>query len=262
MQDPRCRNRPASISRCGSFAGTRIAQKGFTGPATILEGRFGYFNAFSPDPKIEKLLDGLGETWLLETLNIKAYPCCGTSQGVVGAIQKFKQQNPNFDPSKITAIHMRNSPRLMEARFSDAAPTNEMGAQYSLLFTTAVACYRDLDDPLQYDESVLEDENIKRLAGMITTEELAGAGDHGMSAEIDMTVDGQTHTLTAGDFRGSLANPADLADMESKFRRFSKHVLSTDEQDKVIELVRGLETIADMRELTALLPGSGNGSVA
>ena len=39
-----------------------LARQGLRGPATVLEGRYGYFNAFSMPPKMDRLVDGLGRT--------------------------------------------------------------------------------------------------------------------------------------------------------------------------------------------------------
>lgn len=225
-----------------------LAQKGFTGPHTILEGRYGYFNAFSPAPKIEKLLAGLGEQWQLETLIIKRYPCHVSSQAVVAAVQEFKREQ-GFDPDQIESIALTGSKRILQQRFLDPNPTNEMGAQYSLLFTTAVACYRDLDDPLQYDESVLEDAQIKRLANAITWQEAEESAHESLAATLEFTIAGRTHAVQAETFPGSLQTPASLADVESKFRRFSKHVLSDAQQQDVLELVGNLEQLDDVSKL-------------
>jgi 2-methylcitrate dehydratase PrpD len=231
-----------------------LAQKGFTGPHTILEGRFGYFNAFSPAPKIEKLLAGLGEQWQLETLIIKRYPCHVTSQAVVAAVQEFKRAQ-GVDPDQVESITIRASKRLLQQRFLDPNPTNEMGAQYSLLFTTAVAFYRDLDDPLQYDESVLDDAKIKRLANAITWEEADGGNHEALAATLAVTVGGQQHTIQAETFPGSIQTPATLSDVESKFRRFSKHVLSDAQQQDVLDMVTNLEQLDDVSKLADAIRG-------
>lgn len=236
-----------------------LAQKGFTGPATILEGRFGYFNAFSPSPKMDQLLSGLGEEWRTETLTVKAYPCHATTQAIVSAIQDFKQETP-IDPSKIERVHIRAPSRLLQQRFLDASPNSEMGAQYSMPFTTSVALHRDLSDPLQYDESVLEDAGITQLAKAITWEELGGGGTltggHDLSgAQIDLVLDGQSYTLQAGPFPGSLQNPATIAVASDKFRRFSKHVLSSAQQDEIVELISRLDQLDDVSVLIARIRG-------
>ena len=232
-----------------------LAGKGFTGPATILEGRYGYFNAYSPAPKPERLLDGLGEEWRLETLIIKAYPCHVTTQAIVAAIQAFKREH-EIDPDKIERIHIRASGRLLQQRFLDAQPNSEMGAQYSLPFTTAVACYRNLDDPLQYNESVLQDPGITRLARAVTWEKVEGEDDEGLGAELEIFAGSERHTLVARDFVGSLHSPANFDDVEQKFRRFSAHVLSTSQQDQLVDLVRRVDELPSVGELAKGIRGS------
>lgn len=231
-----------------------LARKGFTGPATILEGRYGYFNAFSPAPQPERLLSGLGEEWRLETLIIKAYPCHVTTQAIVAAIQRFKRDH-QIDPDRVERIHIRASARVLQKRHLDREPNSEMGAQYSVPFTAAVACYRDLDDPLQYDESVLHDPGITRLAKAVTWEQFDGADHESTSAEIELVVGGERHTLTAAGFVGSLQTPAGFADVESKFRRFSKHVLSESQQSEMVDMVRGLEDLAGVDALARAIRG-------
>jgi 2-methylcitrate dehydratase PrpD len=229
-----------------------LAQKGFTGPTTIIEGPYGYLNAFSPSPKREKLLDGLGQEWLLETLSIKAYPVHMTAQAVVEAIQSFKQSNA-LDADSIESIHISAPDRLLQKRHLDTAPTSEMGAQYSLPFTVAVAFHRDLDDPLQYDESVLTNPGITSLAGKITWESIGSGSAHGshgsIGAALDVVIDGARHRIDVETFKGSAANPADFDDVQNKFRRYSRHVLSDNAQNEIIDQVRNLEQLDDVSTL-------------
>jgi 2-methylcitrate dehydratase PrpD len=43
-----------------------LARQGVRGPATVLEGRSGYFNAFSTSLRLAPLLEGLGTDWAIE----------------------------------------------------------------------------------------------------------------------------------------------------------------------------------------------------
>ncbi|TDE07499.1 MmgE/PrpD family protein [Jiangella asiatica] len=59
----------------GGVTAAQLAARGFTGPPTILEGRFGFFQAFlkgrfDPAP----LVDGLGQQWEVPGIFIKPYP--------------------------------------------------------------------------------------------------------------------------------------------------------------------------------------------
>ncbi|WP_062358031.1 MmgE/PrpD family protein [Herbidospora yilanensis] len=53
-----------------------LVARGFTGPPTVLEGRFGFFEAFIRDEKtdLSQVLDGLGETWSVPGIFFKPYP--------------------------------------------------------------------------------------------------------------------------------------------------------------------------------------------
>ena len=59
----------------GGVNAALLAQRGFTGPASVLEGRFGFCESFSEAPALHLLTKGLGRVY--ETLNtgIKSYAC-------------------------------------------------------------------------------------------------------------------------------------------------------------------------------------------
>ncbi len=143
-----------------------LAREGVRGPATVLEGRYGYFNAFSMPPRMEKLVEGLGTAWAIEPPWLKSYATHVTHQAVVEAIQGLKREHP-LDPEKITRVVIRGAPRIMEERHSARAPQDVLGGQYSLPFTTAVALTRDMSNPLVYDDDAVWDPIVRDLAGRI-----------------------------------------------------------------------------------------------
>src|SRR5947208_5398794 len=174
-----------------------LARAGVRGPETVLEGRSGYFNAFSTSPRIEKLLEGLGTDWAIEPPCLKSYATHVTQQAVVDAIQRFKSEHP-LDPGTITRVAIRGAPRIMEERHSARAPHDVLGGQYSLPFTTAVALTRDLSNPLIYDETAVRDPLVRDLARRIELDPREDAG-HGAPyvwpAEVIIEYAGRCHTL-------------------------------------------------------------------
>ena len=50
-----------------------LAKNGFSGPATVLEGKFGYMNVFCRDGDASRMTAALGESWKLLTLTVKRY---------------------------------------------------------------------------------------------------------------------------------------------------------------------------------------------
>ncbi|WP_319454699.1 MULTISPECIES: MmgE/PrpD family protein [unclassified Mycobacterium] len=238
-----------------------LAAKGFTGPTTVIEGQYGMLNAFSPAPRPERALEGLGEQWLLTETLIKPYAAHGVTQAVIAAAVILKQDN-TIDPETIERIHVTSTDhRVLLPRFLDPSPTNHLGAQCSLPFTTAVALFRDLDDPMEYDASVLDDRRIRNLANRVTFEYRTGPEGKrlvegtGGQLELNVTADGKMVTAHTGPHIGSIPNPASFGDVEDKFHRFSRHVLGDGARALMVERIRTLEELADVGDLIAAVRG-------
>jgi 2-methylcitrate dehydratase PrpD len=235
-----------------------LAQRGFTGPSTVLEGRYGYFAAFSPRPALDGLLRDLGRVWLAKDLVIKPYPCHVTSQAIVHAIQQFKNEHP-LDPAVIRRVTITVSPRLVENRHLDREPATILGAQYSLPYTAAVALARDMSNPSVFNAQVLEDPTIRSLAKKIDI--LAGASSsEGISgsapAEITIEMEGITQTLFARDFPGSPRSPLDFKGATEKFYRCTGPLIRESRAKEILETVQDLERLPDVAALAVLVSGA------
>jgi 2-methylcitrate dehydratase PrpD len=231
-----------------------LARAGVRGPATVLEGRSGYFTAFSTPTRVEKVVEGLGARWLIEPPWLKSYATHVTHQGVVAAIQELKRAHP-LDSAAITRIAIRGAPRIMEERHTERAPEDVLGGQYSLPFTTAVALTRDLSDPLVYDLATVRDPLVRDLARRV---ELSPAEDASHEtpgvwpAEVLIECAGQRHTLQAGTYKGAPSNPFTWAEACEKFRRYTASVIDAPRAAAIIDLVAGLERVTDVAELARL----------
>src|SRR5438067_12707821 len=88
-----------------------LARQGVRGPATVLEGRSGYFNAFSTPPRLEKLVSRLGREWAIEPPSLKSDATHVTQQALVPASQDLSAEHPAA-PGAITRIAIRGAPRI------------------------------------------------------------------------------------------------------------------------------------------------------
>ena len=227
-----------------------LAKNGFTGPATVLEGRYGYYNAFSYPPDMEKLLDGIGQRWAVQPLSLKSFATHVTHQAVVQAIQTFKR-NRNPNPEKIARVIIKGDKHIMEDRHSVRDPETIMGAQYSLPFTTAVALSRDMSNPLAYDEGALRDPLVRNLARRVELVPVEGAGH----PELTIELDGEIHTLPAPPCKGSPRNPFTWDDACDKFRRYAGEVIDEKKAAEIIAAVADVTRCKDMAAVAALVTG-------
>src|SRR5215471_11701191 len=232
-----------------------LARQGLRGPATVLEGRYGYFNAFSLAPRMERLLAGLGTDWAIQPPSLKSYPTHVTHQAVVQAIQDWKRQQP-LEPQAITRVVIRGAPRLMEERHAVREPQSVMGGQYSLPFTTAVAFTRDLSNPLVYNDAAVRDPVVRALAQrveLVPLEDAAHEGPASLQAEILLEYAGQCYTLVTQSHKGSPHNPFTWEEVCDKFRRFTASIISTRQATALIEAVGSLEQVADVATVAQLV---------
>jgi 2-methylcitrate dehydratase PrpD len=235
-----------------------LARQGVRGPATVLEGRSGYFNAFSTPPSMNRLVDGLGIEWAIEPPSLKSYATHVTQQAVVQAIQELKREQP-LDPRAITRVVIRGAARIMEERHAAREPDDVLGGQYSLPFTTAVALTRDMSNPLVYDLGAVADPVVRDLARRIElVPEHGGAHDTPgfWPAEIVIECGGQHHTRRTRPHKGSPANPFTWEEAGEKFRRYTESMLDARQADAIVGAIDGLEHAADMRGLVRVLVGA------
>jgi 2-methylcitrate dehydratase PrpD len=232
-----------------------LAREGVNGPATVLEGRSGYFNAFSTSRRMDRLLDGLGSEWAIEPPWLKSYATHVTHQAVVAAIEEFKRDHA-LDPGSITRVVIRGAPRIMEERHTARTPQDVLGGQYSLPFTAAVALTRDLSDPLVYDDDAIRDPLVRDLARAIELQPLEEALQEAPGvwpAEVLLDCAGRRHTLRTRPYKGSPPNPFTWDEACEKFRRYTRSIVDPQRATTIVEAVGRLEQVADMASLARLV---------
>jgi 2-methylcitrate dehydratase PrpD len=231
-----------------------LAKKGLRGPITVLEGRYGYYNAFSEPTDVTKLVDGLGTKWIIQPPSLKSYATHVTHQSVVQAIQDLKREH-RIDPKAITRVAIRSTHRILEERHTVRDPESIMGGQYSLPFTAAVALTRDMSDPLVYNDTAMRDPLVRDLAMRMelipdeTMHEAPGV----LPAEVQIECGGQLYTRVTTPHKGSPRNPMTWPDVCEKFRRFTHTLIDAGQAKAIIEAVADLERQTDMASIASLL---------
>jgi 2-methylcitrate dehydratase PrpD len=231
-----------------------LAQKGMRGPETVLEGRYGYFNAFSEPTELAPLIDSLGTQWAIQPSYHKSYATHVTHQAVVQTIQDWKGAY-HIGPEAVRRVVIEGVPRIMEPRHAVRDPVNVMGGQYSLPFTAAVALTRDMANPLVYDQAAVDDPVVRELAQRLELVPDASlhAGHGVFPATVIIETDDQTFSLPTKPFKGSPSNPMTWVDACEKFRRYTQPFISQAQAQAIVEAVAQLHRAPHIRELTRLI---------
>lgn len=119
-----------------------LARGGFTGPATILEGRFGFYRTFLSSEFDRVPFDTLGKEWETLRVGFKPYPCCHYNHAYLDCALALRREH-EFEPDAIAAIECRvpagEVPIVCEPRESKLRPRTTYDAQFSLAYSVAAA---------------------------------------------------------------------------------------------------------------------------
>jgi 2-methylcitrate dehydratase PrpD len=96
---------PGKAARDGLLC-AELAKRGITGPSRVLEGRYGYGNVHARgEMKWDRLMQGLGQRYEIESAYFKPYPCCRHYHSVVDGILMLRQQH-GFNAAEVRHIQI------------------------------------------------------------------------------------------------------------------------------------------------------------
>ncbi|GGM62240.1 MmgE/Prp family protein [Micromonospora sonchi] len=89
-----------------AITAAQLVRRGFTGPPTVLEGRFGFFRAFlRGEVDLDQVSDGLGELWSVPDIFFKPYPANHFTHAAIDAGLRMRERGVPVD--RITRIDLR-----------------------------------------------------------------------------------------------------------------------------------------------------------
>ncbi len=194
----------------------RLASAGYTGPETVLEGRFGYLDAYCRDGDPALLTAGLKEEWKTLRIAMKRYAVHGSAQIPVQSVRELMAEH-GFGGADVAKVIVGGSRKLI-SHHNIVEPGEIFHAQYSVPFCVALALFRDPEDPRSFDASMLEDEAIRTACR--TTVELRERPEVGDTFNARVTVklkDGREFVRDADTFKGKPESPLSRAELRRKF---------------------------------------------
>ena len=240
-------------------AGVRMSQlaaRGFTAPATALEGRFGLLEVTAgKSARPELLASNLGEHWAVEQVYVKVYPCCAWIQSAVQQLMALRGPQP-LKPEEIRKVRIGVSSYAAEQN-GRVAPQDTMGAQFSIPYCAALALTADPADPAMFAPHAIEDRSRRELArriDVVVDAQMEAAYPRHYGARVDLE-------LTNGERRGSMlldphgmpADPCKEAERLDKFSRLASRVKPPATVGAIIRKVQNVERLSSVRAITELL---------
>ncbi|MGI9667229.1 MAG: MmgE/PrpD family protein [Acidimicrobiia bacterium] len=247
----------------GGVTAALLAAGGMTGPPTVLEGRFGFFNALT-DGYCDKdaLVGDLGIRWEIDRLFYKPYPANHFTHAGIDCARHLRAAG--VETHRITDIQLGVPGPVLrtiaEPAEQKAAPANPYFAKFSGPYTVAAALAGGSGlgvGALDFTDETVSDPERLRLASLVTCyadERATEVFPHQFPAVLSLTLDdGSTVEHRIDHNRGGPENPLAMDELFLKFELNSSAVASPALIERIEAGVRSLPETEDISTLTGAL---------
>jgi 2-methylcitrate dehydratase PrpD len=235
-----------------------MARLGFTATPYILEAPRGFFRAAGGGYDDDAIRQRLGKPWTFADpgVSIKPHPSGSlTHPGMTLMLSLIKQHD--IRPEQVERVKVGTNQNMPNALIHHR-PTTELQAKFSMEFCMAILLLERKAGLPEFTDEVVNRPDVQTMIQKVdfgVHPEAEAAGYDKMTTIIEIALKGGRMISGRADFgKGSPANPMNYEEVADKFREcaaFSRW--PSRKAERVVEMVRRLEDLADVRELTALL---------
>lgn len=257
-----------------AVSAAQLVARGFTGPPTVLEGRFGFFEAwlhgrYDPAP----LVDGLGVDWAVPGIFFKPYPANHFTHAGIDAARALRARgvDPADIASMVLGVPAQNLPTVGQPIEAKRAPATGYMAQFSGPYTVVAGLLGGSGLGLGLDDFTDELANdparraLMQRVDVVADERCTAVFPHQFPAVLTVHLhDGEELVEEVFVNRGGPDRPLSFDELATKFRDNAGRLLRHDAVERLQATVARLEQLEDIGELLDPLravdpqqPGSG-----
>ena len=237
-----------------------LAAVGVTGPATVLEGRFGLLASHTDVPANTALsmCDGLGEHWELPRVSIKAFPACHFVHSSTWAVAELAREH-RLDAQGVIEIVVRvpaeGVPIVLEPLARKRRPTTPYDAKFSLPFAVAHQLVHGHLGLSAFSPAAISDPQVLALSECVRFEPLAeGVPASRFAGGARLMVRGGSELdAYLPHAPGSPDNPLGEHRVVSKFQANAELTMEAAALEELASALLGLDTLAGIDKPMALL---------
>jgi 2-methylcitrate dehydratase len=235
-----------------------LAEKGYTGPEHVVEGKEGLTHCFGRDWRLSVLTDGLGESWRITQCGMKAFPTEALTHTPISAVLDIVKSN-DLRPEQVEKVQIRSLARAADI-LSDPSkydPRTKETADHSLPYVIAAAIADRQVTPVQFEMKKIMDPVIRaqlKKVEVVADPEIEKVFPALQRVIVNLTAtDGRTFRKQLDYPKGDPRNPLSDADVEEKFAALAQGVLSSGAQKKLKDAIWNLEKVGSVSNLMALM---------
>jgi 2-methylcitrate dehydratase len=244
-------------TQSGMFAAL-LAEKGYTGPEHVVDGKEGLTHVFKPEWKLNLLTDGLGDSWRITQCGMKAFPTEALTHTPISAVLDLVKNN-DLHPDQVKKIQIRSLARAADI-LSDPSkydPRTRETADHSLPYVIAAALVDRQVTPAQFTMEKIMGPAIRaqlQKVEVVADPEIEKVFPALQRVIVNInTTDGRSFNKQLDYPKGDPRNPLTDQEVEEKFSALADGVLSNTAQKQVKDAVWNLERVGSVSELMALM---------
>src|SRR5450631_417328 len=235
-----------------------LAEKGYSGPEHVVDGKEGLTHVFKPEWKLNLLTDGLGESWRITQCGMKAFPTEALTHTPISAVLDIVKSN-DLKPEQVEKVQIRSLARAADI-LSDPSkydPQSKETADHSLPYVIAAAIAERQVTPVQFEMNKIMDPIIRaqlKKVEVVADPEIEKVFPALQRVIVNLTTtDGRVFTKQLDYPKGDPRNPLSDAEVEEKFAALAEGVLSESAQKKLKNAIWNLEKAGSVSKLMALM---------
>ena len=239
-----------------------LAEKGYTGPEHVIDGKEGLVHCYGPEWKLKILTDGLGESWRITQCGMKFFPTEALTHAPISAVLDLVKKN-DLHPDQVTKIQVRSLARAADI-LSDPSkydPHTKETADHSLPYVIAAALVDRQVTPAQFELAKIMDPTIRaqlQKVEVVADPEIEKVFPALQRVIVTITTtDGRSLTEQLDYPKGDPRNPLTDQEIEEKFAALAEGILSPQAQRKLKDAIWNLEKLSSVSNLMALMKADG-----
>jgi 2-methylcitrate dehydratase PrpD len=243
----------------GALAAVRLAAHGATGPASVLEGRRGFFAAYlhGESPELEGQLADLGARFATPRIAFKPYPACHYTHAPIDALAEILARD-GLDPAEIewiTALSDETGVGLVLHPLEDKLrPRTPYDAKFSLPYCLGALLVHGRVDVASFTAEAVRDPAVLSVASRVDYEQRAySAAPDAFPGGVRVRMrDGREHEAELRHQRGGTENPMSTAEVLEKFCRNAILALPAAVVSELETAMLSLESLESLAPLAVL----------
>jgi 2-methylcitrate dehydratase PrpD len=235
-----------------------MAHAGFTAANNVIEAPRGFMSAFGGGFDESRVHAKLGNPWYYidPGVSIKPHPSGSLGHPAMWVLGQLIREH-DLTPANVQHITVGTSSNIPNALIHHR-PKDDLAAKFSMEYSMATLLVRRKGGLAEYAPEAILDPAVQEViprVDIVVDQVAEAAGFHRMLSRITVKLTDGRELFAEGEAgRGHPDNPMSDDEVRDKFRDCARWGGLSDGGEKIIAMVDGLEKLASVNELCAMLP--------